>query len=165
MIRKSQLALCALAMLFAASAKAVPVQYYLQNVTFNDGGIASGSFVYDADTNTYSNINIKTTPASTRPAGTFTAIVPGFASSSGMFVASTTAADLTGVPGLNLQFVTPLTNAGGTVNVAPTSVEGVCVNATCAVGMPPFRNVVSGQVSTQGPGDTLDLFWYFFFST
>ncbi len=42
-----------------------PRTWYLDNVTFDDGGQATGSFVYDSVTNTYSNMNIDVTPGST----------------------------------------------------------------------------------------------------
>ena len=39
-------------------AYAVPNTWYLDGVQFNTNTTAVGSFVYDADTNTYSDINI-----------------------------------------------------------------------------------------------------------
>jgi hypothetical protein len=36
-------------------AHATPLQWTLDNFTFSDGGTAMGSFIYDADTNTYSS--------------------------------------------------------------------------------------------------------------
>ena len=44
----------------SAVANGVPLIWYLSGVEFTDGGTASGSFTYDADSNTYSNINITT---------------------------------------------------------------------------------------------------------
>lgn len=43
---------------FVESAQAASLRWSFQNIVFNDGGTLSGSFNYDADTNTYSNINI-----------------------------------------------------------------------------------------------------------
>lgn len=51
-----------------SSAHAIPVQWTLENVVFErtgwyedkPGGYVTGSFIYDADTNVYSNIDIKT---------------------------------------------------------------------------------------------------------
>ena len=40
------------------------ITWNLSGVTFDDGGAASGSFVYDAPTNTFSAIDITTTPGS-----------------------------------------------------------------------------------------------------
>ena len=65
----------ALIALCAINAAAKPVTWYLQGVTFLDGGTGSGSFVYDADTNlpfgTYSNISITTTAGTTMTADSF----------------------------------------------------------------------------------------------
>ena len=46
---------------FSVTAFSAPVTWYLQNVAFDDGATASGSFVYDADTGNYSNVQSTTT--------------------------------------------------------------------------------------------------------
>jgi hypothetical protein len=43
---------------FANSASAVPLTWTLMSARFDDGGSATGSFTYDADTNTYLDFNI-----------------------------------------------------------------------------------------------------------
>ena len=43
-------------------------------MTFDDGGTASGSFVYDAVTNTYSAINVTTTTGATLAGATYTSL-------------------------------------------------------------------------------------------
>lgn len=48
---------------FAGSAQAVPVQWTLQNMTFSNGSTATGSFTFDLDTNTFSDISISVTAA------------------------------------------------------------------------------------------------------
>lgn len=48
--------LIVLGLLISGSAQAFPLQWTVNDVVFDDGGTASGSFFYDADTNTYSNI-------------------------------------------------------------------------------------------------------------
>ena len=48
-------------LLFSMAAQAAPVTWHLQDVVFDDGATASGSFVYDADTGNYSSIDITTT--------------------------------------------------------------------------------------------------------
>ncbi|MEP7354005.1 MAG: hypothetical protein ABI824_12310, partial [Acidobacteriota bacterium] len=50
---------------------AAPITWYLQGVTFADGGTASGSFVYDATTNVYSGVNVSVTATSSYPATIF----------------------------------------------------------------------------------------------
>ena len=69
-MRLARLSLCVLGMLLvAAAANAQPVTWYIQGVTFSDGGTASGSFNYDAATNSYSQVHITTTPGSVRATG------------------------------------------------------------------------------------------------
>ena len=99
------LAICA-SFLLVPAAQATPIIWYLSNVTFTGGGMASGSFTYDASTNTYSAINISTTGGSL-PATTYTADSIGLASGLAL------------TEGLNrnwlLAFSSPLTNGGGTI--------------------------------------------------
>jgi len=47
-------------LLCCGSVWATPVVWELRNVVFDDGGIATGSFTYDADTNQFSNIEVAT---------------------------------------------------------------------------------------------------------
>jgi len=49
-----------LVLLFSSVASAQPIKWTLNNVIFSDGGTASGSFFYDAETNTVSEVNIVT---------------------------------------------------------------------------------------------------------
>lgn len=51
----------ALLTLWSGTAVSAPVVWQLQNVVFNDGGTAHGSFVYDADTGIMSDVAITTT--------------------------------------------------------------------------------------------------------
>ena len=53
-------------------ASADGITWTLSGVTFDDGGTASGSFVYDAVTNTVSSINIVTTAGPHRSEETHT---------------------------------------------------------------------------------------------
>ena len=58
-------AIVRIAMLAASSSilSAVPVTWYLNNVTFTDGGRAFGNFTYDSATGALTAVNIQTTPA------------------------------------------------------------------------------------------------------
>ena len=117
------------------TAHAVPVEWTLSGFNFVGGGTASGSFVYDADTNTYSSVNITTT-AGTIAGAAYADVSPGFANSAtvGLFV-TTAAGDLTGTPALALFYGAGLTNAGGAVAITQNgNVEGTCNNATCTAG-------------------------------
>ena len=61
------------ALLFSGALHAVPVKWELENVSFEDGATASGSFVVDIDTMTFSSVNITTTFGSaTLPGQTYT---------------------------------------------------------------------------------------------
>jgi hypothetical protein len=55
----------------ALSVVGAPVTRNLSGVTFGEGGTASGSFVFDSSTNTYSSINITTTSGSTLTGTTY----------------------------------------------------------------------------------------------
>lgn len=137
----------------AFAAQAVPIQWTLNGVTFTDGGTASGTFVYDAATNTYSNINITTTAGSTVTTGaTFqfvcTSPCTGVSASPTqvLFLSAAPSGDLTGARGLALWFVAPLTDAGGGHDLASNSMEASCSNAVCQGNEPPQRQADSGTV-------------------
>lgn len=118
------------------SVQAVPIQWTLTDVLFDDGGTATGSFIFDADTSTYSSISIVTTDAFLAPLATFTSLLGGSATDAAL---ATTAGNQTGLPFLQmLYFQFPLTNAGGTLYLidpffpAASSFDGTCLNATCS---------------------------------
>ena len=98
------------------SVQAAPRVWTLQGVTFDDGGTATGSFVYDIDTQTYSAIDIQTTG---NLAFTYTTAnllgwsKSGFGVATGWFV---------GAGFLDLMMVSDLTGAGGTVALGPNGV-------------------------------------------
>lgn len=120
---------------------------------FDDGGIASGFFVYDADTDRISNWDITATAG--RVLGSFE-YTPG----------NSAAGDLQGIfffesnqlfPGccgynearsLNLGFTSPVTNAGGTVSLThgqPGQQGGnECLNCN------PFRLIIGGSITSLG---------------
>ena len=52
-------------LLIAVSMSASPITWTLQNAVFNDGGVATGSFVFDADTQTVVSYNIQTSGGNT----------------------------------------------------------------------------------------------------
>jgi hypothetical protein len=116
-------------------AAASPIQWTLTDVLFEDGGTASGSFIYDADTNAFSAIAINTSGGTLAPPATYTAVIFGTAGDAALVPAA--GPDLTGASLLQLVFQFPLTNAGGLVFLVdpffPTasSFEGGCLNAAC----------------------------------
>jgi PEP-CTERM motif len=126
-------------------ASADGITWNLSGVAFDDGGTASGSFVFDALTNTYSAIDIITTAGSAFGGATYTGIDPGFPSTSGQLILVTNPllSDFTGTAVLELDFG-PLTNLGGTFPVAGG--EGTCDNTGCSSGTE-LRAITAGEVT------------------
>jgi hypothetical protein len=135
--------------IFSVSASAFPRVWTLSGVTFADGGTASGTFTYDASTNTYSAINVTTTAGTTIVTGaTYSFFSNGFApSSTGVLLNASNAADLTGTRAFALFFATALTNAGGTVTLSPGD-EANCGDAGCTSPAAPSRATTAGSVSS-----------------
>lgn len=130
-------------------ASADGASWTLSGVTFNDSGTASGSFSYNALTNTYSSIDITTSATSVFAGATYTSLSGVFgSSSSGALLGAS--GDLTNTALLYLLFDLDLTNSGGTVPVTTGgfllgSVEGTCGNAGCTLSTP-LRFVTAGDV-------------------
>jgi hypothetical protein len=142
-------------LLFSAYASAGPVTWYLQNVQFGDGGIATGSFVYDADLGahgTYGAVDIVTS------GGSLTSTTYLFADARytgpGQLDAPASGSPTIGTLYLLLDFVDHLTDAGGTVQVFFVS-EGPCFAYTdChelsnAVGIGRYNYTNAGQVVSE----------------
>ncbi len=154
---------------------AAPVNWVLSDVTFSNtqglgggpyGGTANGSFTYDADTNTYSNVNITTTGTGIWGTGACGDLVlcgtyirasglNGVLSSTLLEVTPTSSdpLDASGYYGASLQFVSGLTNAGGIVALftsGGTDGEGICKNPDCGPqginGVTAFRAFSGGSV-------------------
>src|SRR6202008_1301356 len=81
--------------------------------SFNDGGTASGSFNYDAITNTYSAIDVITTTGTTLLGTTYTTLSYLATDSSTGLTLGVSSGDITNTSFLFLLFNAPLTNAGG----------------------------------------------------
>ncbi|HEX2815867.1 MAG TPA: PEPxxWA-CTERM sorting domain-containing protein [Phenylobacterium sp.] len=137
------------ALLMSSAANATPVKWTLDGITFSDNGVATGSFVFDADTGIYSGINITTSGGSLLPGATYTSYdifsTPrdfGFGSNVAGFTA-------TGDFLFDINGLTAFTNAGGTVQVGDiggfVSSEGTCANDGCH-NFNPIRGITSGQV-------------------
>ena len=123
---------------FVPTASADGVLWTLNDMVFSDGATASGSFVYDAATNTLSSINVTTTGGSAFGGATYTAVDPSFTplpNDIGFVV--TLMPDFTGTGALELEFFTSntfatstnLTNAGGTIFTALNEFQ--CLNTSC----------------------------------
>jgi hypothetical protein len=137
--------LLAILVLVTASAQAAPVLWTLTDVEFYDGGTATGSFIYDADLNVFSAINVTTSGGSIAGA-VYADLLDGSANNAAV-MPNAALVDLTGEPLFQFVFQTPLTNAGGFVdltfiNPALSSFEFSCSNAACTSGS--IERIVSG---------------------
>lgn len=133
--------------MFTVTAHAVPVNWTLSG-TFDDGGTASGSFTYDADTNTYSAIAITTTAGSTRGGASYNEPNVNGDSDSTQIVAtnSVNSPDYTGDPAFFPIFASPLTNTGGTINISGGA-EGSCADGNCTGEASPIRDFTAGSIT------------------
>jgi hypothetical protein len=138
-------------LLSSISAQAVPLEWTLENVVFSDGGTASGSFFFDADTSSYSNIAVVTTTGSvtTGTSYQYGSVYNAFA----VNLTEIDSPDLTGTQKWLMAFgdgyldFEELTNAGGTISINPShGLEGSCLSAQCT-DVFQSRSVVSGTVS------------------
>jgi MYXO-CTERM domain-containing protein len=113
------------------SARAEPVTWFLQGLTFNDGGTASGSFVYDASTNTFSAINLVTTAGTTRAGSSYGASTGvGQATVADFLDPALPVIDLVSERFL-LYLLAPMTNAGGTIGIEEAQ-ELTCLTFECS---------------------------------
>jgi len=126
------------------------ITWNLTGVTFADGGTASGSFVYDAVTNTVSSIDIVTTFGTVFGGTTYTALDPGFLPplpDDIVVVPNSSLSDFTGTFVLDLSLAAPLTNAGGIVSMAGLGGEYTCADVGCtAPNLDIYRLMTAGEV-------------------
>ncbi len=132
-------------------ALAASVQWTLNNWSFSDGsGSATGSFVYDADLGTFSNVSI----TSTIDSATFAFDgVNADATTLEFVTGDPGSGDLTGTEVLLGELGNPgMTNAGGTLFILtsgganPNSSQSVCDNSDCSSsGSPVF--LTSGNIT------------------
>ena len=165
------------------ASSAVPITWVLEDVAFasaekfgNTGsysyvGTASGGFTYDADNNAFSNVNITTTGfglfgtdncGDSLKCGTYIRATglyaPLTATSLQVTPTASNPTDATGYYGMSLQFVTALTNAGGTILLDTASItdgEGICATVDCTVSgygsaasVSAFRGFSGGSVTS-----------------
>ncbi len=150
---RARAALAALALAAPMAAAADPVTWTLSGVTFPDGGTASGSFVYDEDTNLYSAVNVITTSGTTRLTGAnyvnnvTNANPPSNASNLTMITASGYAP---GAPYFVLT-TSPKTDTGGTLAITG-GFEGTCNAVPCFFAGPGASRNPSGSITTTPGG-------------
>jgi len=140
---KSILAALALT-LSAFSVQATPVTWNLNGVTFNDGATASGSFVWDAVTNTAGAFSISTT-AGTLGAFSYDGTSSFFFNQNFFTTPSLLWLENNYSRYIYLTFASALTDAGGTVALTTGFDKGSWECDNCFT----VRAVTAGSVSTQ----------------
>jgi len=131
---------------FAVAAGASPLLWSLSGVTFVDGSTATGSFMFDADTSSYSSIDIVTSTGSIA-GSTYLFTNPALpAVGSSILAAFPTSSQGIGTLELLLQYVSALTDAGGT-DALSFGAEGPCQDAACDI-INSDRMVNAGEVTT-----------------
>lgn len=147
---------------FAPIANAGLVQWTLTNVQFEDGGTASGSYVFDASTNTFSRISVSTTGSEAAPAASFSntcdgstcvAVSPNPAQI--LIFSPADTSDMTGKQVLLLDLQSTMTDAGGTIAINPAAqptialqskaFSTICADASCS-NPGSMRFISSGEV-------------------
>lgn len=126
----------------SSPAQAVLLNWNLDGVTYDDGGIASGSFQYDADTEQIGNIDISVTNGTTFSSFNyqFTGLV------SGDFGDGFSLRDFNANNRWFQLAFNQLSNAGGSVSVVGNSYEATCINVSCSNPAFPIRNVTAGEI-------------------
>jgi len=110
-------------LLGSGAASAIPVTWRLNDVTFEDGRVAYGSFVYDADTNNYSDASIEivsslqpNTPTPSTFGGSY-GYQPESLPNSSQVVGFGDDFTFSGYYGIIMRFETPLTNEGDVIAI------------------------------------------------
>ncbi len=131
----------------AHQAQAAIIHWTLSGVTFNDGGRASGSFFYNANTQSLSGFDVTTTAGTALPGHHYLDLNGDFPPypAAAFAVVYPLSADLTGAEFLALTFGSPLSNAGGVDPLVHSIAEGFCLNAGCANG-DYRRSITAGSV-------------------
>jgi hypothetical protein len=123
-------------LLFGFSAQAAPVTWTLEGVVFDDGGTAFGSFIYDADFNVYSSVNITTTAGTDLAGDTYQYPNGVFTNPLSLVATSQDVPNLTNVPAIGLFFSDGLTNSGGALSlIGGPSRETLCEDVECNAGL------------------------------
>jgi PEP-CTERM motif len=153
-VRWIGLALCLFALNHPVSA--IPITWTLSGVTFNDGGTATGSFVFDADTGLYTAISIVTSTNPILGLGTTYGVPTGVGTAT--LFDTVEALPAAGNDRLIFDFdlMSPLTNAGGAISINVGAgfpdAEGRCITNFCNVIGPPSRLITAGAVVAQSNG-------------
>jgi hypothetical protein len=148
-VRLNKSVLFGVFVLFGVAASANPVFWSLNNVTFGDGTVVTGSFTVDADTSAFTGLSLTTSGGSSVPAESNWFFAPGDtynqSGTAGFLAVDSQAADLTGAFLLSLFVVdgSTFTNAGGTLNLG-FMIAGTCGDSACSTVNPDLANSTSG---------------------
>ena len=127
------------------SARAATLTWTLQNFLFDDGGTATGSFGFDADTNTFSGINISTSVNGLL--GSNYSLLSPSGVTSATFFDTITGTPASGESRLLFDLASAMTNAGGTIalNLLAGFFDGevICPDDFCGTYQ-------TGRILTQG---------------
>jgi hypothetical protein len=132
---RNMIAAAVLLLLFGAapSAFADSATWTFTDVTLSDRATVTGSFVYDATTNTVTSIDISTSAGSSSAGATYTSLDPGYGpfAFDMAFVTQPSLSDYTGTPALEFQTLgdVSLTNLGGVIPVDVN--EFLCTDTVC----------------------------------
>jgi hypothetical protein len=130
-------------LLVSLTANAAPVTWTVNSLMFDDGGTGSGTFSYDADTNTYSNIDILTTAGTASTGAPYMSVID-FAPNDADYL-TVMVVPLAGTHSLELSFAASLTNAGGIIAIEGVG-ESLC-GQECMYPAVRLRDITSGQIS------------------
>jgi PEP-CTERM motif-containing protein len=125
------------------SAQAATLTWVLQNVMFADGGTATGSFGYDADTNNFSAINITTSVNA--GLGTTYGVPTGVGTST--LFDTVTAFPVTGESRLIFELAAAMTNLGGTIAI---NLFGIFLDVELLCTEPSCTTLTTHRFLTQG---------------
>ena len=134
----------------ATASQAAPIKWTLTDINLNDGGLLTGSFIYDEDIHQLSQIHIFNTAGSVGTAGSFDQYCSGPwcpADNQGglTFTNKPTSEDMRGVKVLIMVPDGVLTNAGGTFPITSGAV-GTCNTEDCDGASPDIQVISSGSI-------------------
>jgi hypothetical protein len=136
---------------FSQPASATPLTWNLVGVTFDDGGTATGSFVFDATTGIFSAISIVTSPDPALGRGATYGIPTGLGSAT--FFDTITSFPPAGKDRLLFDLLAPMTNAGGLIGInlgaGIPDLETTCLDDDCVDNLAGTRLIKTGSISTR----------------
>jgi hypothetical protein len=134
-------------LLFSGSAAAIPVTWTFQDVVFDDGGVVTGSFIFDADrlptdNNSYTDISVISTDGSSLTGASFADCL--FLCSSSTTVAFETPDR---VQRLWIKLDEGMTNSGGTISLTQGCLPEPCGSFEDTYPTTGDRLIISGVIT------------------